>query len=137
MISPETTTVTTSYTTFYSPLGELLLVGEESATATGGTALTAISLPRQRASPYSRTGGATLPPSPRSSAGSAPTSTVSSPASSWSAALAVRTSRSASGRPWRRSPTAPRPPTGDSPTFSGCREARYGPWGPRSAPTLC
>ncbi|WP_330319044.1 methylated-DNA--[protein]-cysteine S-methyltransferase [Streptomyces platensis] len=48
MISPETTTVTTSYTTFYSPLGELLLVGEESATATGGTALTAISLPRQR-----------------------------------------------------------------------------------------
>lgn len=48
MISPETTTVTTSYTTFDSPLGELLLVGEESATAPGGTALTALSLPQQR-----------------------------------------------------------------------------------------
>ncbi|MCX4637839.1 methylated-DNA--[protein]-cysteine S-methyltransferase [Streptomyces sp. RPA4-5] len=48
MISPETTTVTTSYTTFDSPLGELLLVGEESATAPGGTALTALALPQQR-----------------------------------------------------------------------------------------
>ncbi|MFJ3950786.1 methylated-DNA--[protein]-cysteine S-methyltransferase [Streptomyces libani] len=48
MISPETTTVTTSYTTFGSPLGELLLVGEESATAPGGTALTSLSMPQQR-----------------------------------------------------------------------------------------
>ncbi|MCW7987011.1 cysteine methyltransferase [Streptomyces platensis subsp. clarensis] len=48
MISPETTTVTTSYTTFDSPLGELLLVGEESATAPGGTALTSLSMPQQR-----------------------------------------------------------------------------------------
>ncbi|MCR8576744.1 methylated-DNA--[protein]-cysteine S-methyltransferase [Streptomyces sp. Isolate_219] len=48
MISPETTTVTTSYTTFDSPLGELLLVGEESATVPGGTALTSLSMPQQR-----------------------------------------------------------------------------------------
>ncbi|MFI1497118.1 methylated-DNA--[protein]-cysteine S-methyltransferase [Streptomyces platensis] len=48
MISPETTTVTTSYTTFVSPLGELLLIGEESVSAPGGTALTALSLPQQR-----------------------------------------------------------------------------------------
>lgn len=48
MSSPETTTVTTSYTTFDSPLGELLLVGEESATTPGGTALTALSLPQQQ-----------------------------------------------------------------------------------------
>ncbi|MEU8917850.1 methylated-DNA--[protein]-cysteine S-methyltransferase [Streptomyces nigrescens] len=48
MISPETTTVTTIYTTFDSPLGELLLVGEESATTPGGTALTSLSMPQQR-----------------------------------------------------------------------------------------
>lgn len=48
MISPETNPVTTSYTTFDSPLGELLLVGEESATAPGGTALTSLSMPQQR-----------------------------------------------------------------------------------------
>ncbi|MFF1380244.1 methylated-DNA--[protein]-cysteine S-methyltransferase [Streptomyces sp. NPDC058308] len=38
----------TVYTTIDSPLGELLLVGEESATATGGTALTSLSLPGQK-----------------------------------------------------------------------------------------
>ncbi|MEU8784369.1 methylated-DNA--[protein]-cysteine S-methyltransferase [Streptomyces sp. NPDC048637] len=48
MISPETNTVTTSYTTVDSPLGELLLVGEESATAPGGTALASLSMPQQR-----------------------------------------------------------------------------------------
>ncbi|WP_327690244.1 methylated-DNA--[protein]-cysteine S-methyltransferase [Streptomyces tubercidicus] len=48
MISPETTSITTSYTTFDSPLGELLLVGEESDTAPGGTALTSLSMPQQR-----------------------------------------------------------------------------------------
>ncbi|MFF4603354.1 methylated-DNA--[protein]-cysteine S-methyltransferase [Streptomyces sp. NPDC001339] len=35
-------------TTLDSPLGELLLVGEESATAPGGTALAALSLPDQK-----------------------------------------------------------------------------------------
>ncbi|MEU8487537.1 methylated-DNA--[protein]-cysteine S-methyltransferase [Streptomyces sp. NPDC048641] len=35
----------TVYTTLDSPLGELLLVGEESATATGGTALAALTVP--------------------------------------------------------------------------------------------
>ncbi|KUL47611.1 MULTISPECIES: methylated-DNA--[protein]-cysteine S-methyltransferase [unclassified Streptomyces] len=35
-------------TTIDSPLGELLLVGEESATAEGGTALTSLSLPGQK-----------------------------------------------------------------------------------------
>ncbi|WP_405999146.1 methylated-DNA--[protein]-cysteine S-methyltransferase [Streptomyces sp. NBC_00829] len=38
----------TVYTTIDSPLGELLLAGEESATAKGGTALTSLSLPGQK-----------------------------------------------------------------------------------------
>jgi methylated-DNA-[protein]-cysteine S-methyltransferase len=38
----------TVYTTVDSPLGELLLVGEESATAKGGTALTSLSMPGQK-----------------------------------------------------------------------------------------
>ncbi|EPH42594.1 methylated-DNA--[protein]-cysteine S-methyltransferase [Streptomyces aurantiacus] len=38
----------TVYTTFDSPLGELLLVGEASDTATGGTALASLSMPGQK-----------------------------------------------------------------------------------------
>ncbi|WP_431953751.1 methylated-DNA--[protein]-cysteine S-methyltransferase [Actinacidiphila sp. bgisy167] len=38
----------TLYTTLDSPLGELLLVGEESPTATGGTALSSLSVPGQK-----------------------------------------------------------------------------------------
>ncbi|MFI1741295.1 methylated-DNA--[protein]-cysteine S-methyltransferase [Streptomyces sioyaensis] len=38
----------TLYTTLDSPLGELLLVGEGSATAPGGTALASLSLPGQK-----------------------------------------------------------------------------------------
>ncbi|MEW2167378.1 methylated-DNA--[protein]-cysteine S-methyltransferase [Streptomyces sp. NPDC007084] len=38
----------TVYTTMDSPLGRLLLVGEASATAKGGTALAALSLPGQK-----------------------------------------------------------------------------------------
>ncbi|CAM5614873.1 Methylated-DNA--protein-cysteine methyltransferase OS=Streptomyces alboniger OX=132473 GN=CP975_03895 PE=3 SV=1 [Streptomyces alboniger] len=38
----------TLYTTIDSPLGELLLVGEESATAKGGTALASLSMPGQK-----------------------------------------------------------------------------------------
>ncbi|WP_369216785.1 methylated-DNA--[protein]-cysteine S-methyltransferase [Streptomyces flavofungini] len=38
----------TVYTTTDSPLGELLLVGEASATATGGTALASLSMPEQK-----------------------------------------------------------------------------------------
>ncbi|MFD5697137.1 methylated-DNA--[protein]-cysteine S-methyltransferase [Streptomyces lasiicapitis] len=38
----------TVYTTFDSPLGELLLVGEASDTATGGTALVSLSMPGQK-----------------------------------------------------------------------------------------
>ncbi|MFC0601927.1 methylated-DNA--[protein]-cysteine S-methyltransferase [Streptomyces palmae] len=38
----------TVYTTMDSPLGELLLVGEESATASGGTALASLSVPGQK-----------------------------------------------------------------------------------------
>ncbi|GGS08023.1 methylated-DNA--protein-cysteine methyltransferase [Streptomyces aureoverticillatus] len=38
----------TVYTTFDSPLGELLLVGEASDTATGGTALASLSVPGQK-----------------------------------------------------------------------------------------
>ncbi|MFE9768185.1 methylated-DNA--[protein]-cysteine S-methyltransferase [Streptomyces sp. NPDC005808] len=38
----------TVYTTIDSPLGELLLVGEESATAKGGTALASLSMPGQK-----------------------------------------------------------------------------------------
>ncbi|MEI5006804.1 methylated-DNA--[protein]-cysteine S-methyltransferase [Streptomyces sp. PmtA] len=38
----------TVYATVDSPLGELLLVGEESATAVGGTALLSLSLPGQK-----------------------------------------------------------------------------------------
>ncbi|MFD4633569.1 methylated-DNA--[protein]-cysteine S-methyltransferase [Streptomyces sp. NPDC058284] len=38
----------TVYTTTDSPLGELLLVGEESATAKGGTALASLSMPGQK-----------------------------------------------------------------------------------------
>lgn len=37
----------TVYTAMDSPLGELLLVGEESATAKGGTALASVSVPGQ------------------------------------------------------------------------------------------
>lgn len=40
--------MTTLYTTYDSPLGELLLVGEASATATGGTALASLSMPGQK-----------------------------------------------------------------------------------------
>ncbi|MFF4248806.1 methylated-DNA--[protein]-cysteine S-methyltransferase [Streptomyces sp. NPDC001822] len=43
----------TFYTTVDSPLGELLLVGQESATAPGGTALASLSVPGQK-------GGATV-----------------------------------------------------------------------------
>ncbi|MFE4455294.1 methylated-DNA--[protein]-cysteine S-methyltransferase [Streptomyces sp. NPDC056796] len=43
----------TLHTTIESPLGELLLVGEESATAQGGTALASLSVPGQK-------GGATV-----------------------------------------------------------------------------
>ena len=43
----------TVHTTFDSPLGELLLVGEASATAPGGTALASLSVPGQK-------GGATV-----------------------------------------------------------------------------
>ncbi|MEV0368764.1 methylated-DNA--[protein]-cysteine S-methyltransferase [Streptomyces sp. NPDC050636] len=38
----------TVYTTIDSPLGELLLAGEKSATATGGTALASLSVPGQK-----------------------------------------------------------------------------------------
>ncbi|MEN8653941.1 methylated-DNA--[protein]-cysteine S-methyltransferase [Streptomyces sp. 21So2-11] len=38
----------TVYATMDSPLGELLLVGEESATAAGGTALASLSVPGQK-----------------------------------------------------------------------------------------
>jgi len=38
----------TVYTLMDSPLGELLLVGEESATAKGGTALASLSMPGQK-----------------------------------------------------------------------------------------
>ncbi|WP_369251594.1 methylated-DNA--[protein]-cysteine S-methyltransferase [Streptomyces sp. R41] len=38
----------TVYTTIDSPLGELLLVGDESATARGGTALASLSMPGQK-----------------------------------------------------------------------------------------
>ncbi|WP_336048496.1 methylated-DNA--[protein]-cysteine S-methyltransferase [Streptomyces sp. CA2R101] len=48
MASPAAATATTSYTTFDSPLGELLLVGEQSSTAPGGTALASLSMPEQR-----------------------------------------------------------------------------------------
>lgn len=41
----------TLWTTFDSPLGELLLTGEESASAPGGTALTSVSVPGQRSAP--------------------------------------------------------------------------------------
>jgi methylated-DNA-[protein]-cysteine S-methyltransferase len=38
----------TVHTTMYSPLGELLLVGEKSVTAKGGTALASLSMPGQK-----------------------------------------------------------------------------------------
>ncbi|GAB2979942.1 methylated-DNA--[protein]-cysteine S-methyltransferase [Streptomyces pseudoechinosporeus] len=41
----------TAYTTIDSPLGELLLVGEESATAPGGIALASLSVPGQKNAP--------------------------------------------------------------------------------------
>jgi methylated-DNA-[protein]-cysteine S-methyltransferase len=44
----------TYYTTIDSPLGELLLVGEESATAPGGTALRSLSMTGQRNQPAIR-----------------------------------------------------------------------------------
>ncbi|WP_105970497.1 methylated-DNA--[protein]-cysteine S-methyltransferase [Streptomyces geranii] len=47
--------MTTLFTTLDSPLGELLLVGERSTTAPGGTALASLSVPGQK-------GGATVAP---------------------------------------------------------------------------
>ncbi|GAA4523948.1 methylated-DNA--[protein]-cysteine S-methyltransferase [Amycolatopsis samaneae] len=44
----------TVYTTTDSPLGELLLVGEESRTAPGGVALASLSMPGQRNAPAVR-----------------------------------------------------------------------------------
>ncbi|MET9594276.1 methylated-DNA--[protein]-cysteine S-methyltransferase [Streptomyces sp. NPDC006516] len=52
----------TYWTTMDSPLGELLLVGEESATAPGGTALASLSVPGQK-------GGATVQDDWRENAG--------------------------------------------------------------------
>jgi methylated-DNA-[protein]-cysteine S-methyltransferase len=46
----------TVYTAIDSPLGELLLVGEESATAKGGTALASLSLPGQKGAAVVRDG---------------------------------------------------------------------------------
>ncbi|WP_328445475.1 methylated-DNA--[protein]-cysteine S-methyltransferase [Streptomyces sp. NBC_00386] len=46
----------TVYTTMDSPLGRLLLVGEESATAKGGTALAALSVPDQKYGAVVQTG---------------------------------------------------------------------------------
>ncbi|MEV0962699.1 methylated-DNA--[protein]-cysteine S-methyltransferase [Streptomyces sp. NPDC049910] len=46
----------TVYATVDSPLGELLLAGEESATAVGGTALVSLSLPGQKGAAESRHG---------------------------------------------------------------------------------
>ncbi|MEU7581069.1 methylated-DNA--[protein]-cysteine S-methyltransferase [Streptomyces sp. NPDC041068] len=46
----------TVYTTIDSPLGELLLVGEESATAKGGTALASLSMPGQKGGAVVRDG---------------------------------------------------------------------------------
>ena len=49
-------TARTVYTTIDSPLGELLLVGEESPTAKGGTALASLSLPGQKGAAVVRDG---------------------------------------------------------------------------------
>ncbi|ATL25842.1 methylated-DNA--[protein]-cysteine S-methyltransferase [Streptomyces formicae] len=46
----------TVYTTIDSPLGELLLVGETSATAKGGTALASLSMPGQKGAAVVRDG---------------------------------------------------------------------------------
>ncbi|WP_393101648.1 methylated-DNA--[protein]-cysteine S-methyltransferase [Streptomyces sp. LN325] len=46
----------TVWTTIDSPLGELLLVGEESATARGGTALVSLSMPGQKSGAAVRDG---------------------------------------------------------------------------------
>lgn len=46
----------TVYATLDSPLGELLLVGEESATANGGTALVSLSMPGQKGAAVVRDG---------------------------------------------------------------------------------
>ncbi|MFD8420384.1 methylated-DNA--[protein]-cysteine S-methyltransferase [Streptomyces sp. NPDC059466] len=46
----------TVWTTIDSPLGELLLVGEESATARGGTALVSLSMPGQKSGAAVREG---------------------------------------------------------------------------------
>ncbi|MFF2997069.1 methylated-DNA--[protein]-cysteine S-methyltransferase [Streptomyces sp. NPDC057950] len=46
----------TVWTTIDSPLGELLLVGEESATAKGGTALVSLSMPGQKSGAVVRDG---------------------------------------------------------------------------------
>ncbi|MEU1146126.1 methylated-DNA--[protein]-cysteine S-methyltransferase [Streptomyces sp. NPDC005863] len=46
----------TVHTTFDSPLGELLLVGEQSATAKGGTALVSLSMPGQKGAAVVRDG---------------------------------------------------------------------------------
>lgn len=67
----------TLYTTLDSPLGELLLVGEESATAPGGTALVSLSVPDQKGGVTVQDGWQHAPGrSPRSPASCGPTSTA-------------------------------------------------------------
>jgi len=51
----------TVYTTIDSPLGKLLLVGEESATAKGGTALAALTVPGQKRGAVVQDGWAEAP----------------------------------------------------------------------------
>ncbi|WP_405987520.1 methylated-DNA--[protein]-cysteine S-methyltransferase [Streptomyces sp. NBC_00872] len=51
----------TVYTTMDSPLGELLLAGEESATAKGGVALASLSLPEQKGAAVVRDGWVRAP----------------------------------------------------------------------------
>jgi hypothetical protein len=59
-----------AYTTIDSPLGELLLVGEELATAKGGAALTSLSMPDQKTPRRSSRAGAATQAASRRSPGS-------------------------------------------------------------------
>ncbi len=123
------------YQTQSSPLGELLLVGEETK---AGVALTSVSLPGQRNAPDIGVGWQRAP-----GAFALVTRQVeeyfASERTHFDLVLAP------SGTPFQQRiwqaldsvGTAPRSPTASSPLSSASRGTGSWPWAPRSAPTRC
>ena len=125
-----TATPTISYTTLDSPLGELLLVGEESPTAPGGTALVSLSMPRATGRRHRAAALASRRPAPSPRSVRQLRAYFAGELTRF--ALEFRTTgtefQERVWRPrWRPSRTAPRPPTDGLPRPSAYRAATYGP----------